>query len=177
LIALCQFERARTVQPSVVSIASETELRPASGERTIPRHRTKLGEKVMSLLRSRLLLAATVFGVAVVAQAQDSPQRKELRRVDLSGAAGMEVISSISEFRPGEELPRHLHHGVEAGYVVQGAMVQNPGQPPTMLATGAPILNLRDVVHGGFKVIGPGNVILFTVHTVDKGKPLYDWVK
>ena len=60
---------------------------------------------------------------------------------------------------------------------VQGAMVQNPGQPPTMLATGAPILNLRDVVHGGFKVIGPGNVILFTVHTVDKGKPLYDWVK
>jgi quercetin dioxygenase-like cupin family protein len=131
----------------------------------------------MLLLRSRLLFAAAVFGVAVVAQAQDSPQRKELRRVDLSGTAGMEVISSISEFRPGEELPRHLHHGVEAGYVVQGAMVQNPGQPPTMLATGAPILNLRDVVHGGFKVVGPGNVILFTVHTVDKGKPLYDWVK
>ena len=131
----------------------------------------------MMLLRSRLLFAATVFGVAVVAQAQDSPQRKELRRVDLSGAAGMEVISSISEFRPGEELPRHLHHGVEAGYVVQGAMVQNPGQPPTMLTTGAPILNLRDVVHGGFKVVGPGNVILFTVHTVDKGKPLYDWMK
>jgi hypothetical protein len=65
----------------------------------------------------------------------------------------------------------------EAGYVVQGAVVQNPGQPPTMLATGAPILNLRDVAHGGFKVVGPGNLILFTVHTVDKGKPLYDWVK
>jgi quercetin dioxygenase-like cupin family protein len=155
----------------------ESELRLASDERTIPRDRTNPGEMVMLLLRSRLLIAATVFGVAVFAQAQDSPQRKELRRVDLSGAAGMEVISSISEFRPGEELPRHLHHGVEAGYVVQGAMVQNPGQPPTMLATGAPILNLRDVVHGGFKVVGPGNVILFTVHTVDKGKPLYDWVK
>ena len=55
----------------------------------------------------------------------------------------MEVVSSISEFRPGDELPRHLHHGVEAGYVVQGAMVQNPGQPPAMLATGAPILNLK----------------------------------
>jgi quercetin dioxygenase-like cupin family protein len=164
-------------RPSAVRIASESELRPTSGERTIPRDCTNPGEKVMLLLRSRLLFAATVFGVAVVAQAQDSPQRKELRRVDLSGAAGMEVISSISEFRPGEELPRHLHHGVEAGYVVQGAMVQNPGQPPTMLATGAPILNLRDVVHGGFKVVGPGNVILFTVHTVDKGKPLYDWVK
>jgi quercetin dioxygenase-like cupin family protein len=131
----------------------------------------------MILLRSRLFVAATVFGMAFVAHAQDSQQRKELRRVDLSGAAGMEVISSISEFKPGDELPRHVHHGVEAGYVVQGAVVQNPGQPPTMLATGAPILNLRDVAHGGFKVVGPGNLILFTVHTVDKGKPLYDWVK
>jgi quercetin dioxygenase-like cupin family protein len=89
----------------------------------------------------------------------------------------MEVITSILEFRPGEELPRHVHHGVEAGYVVQGAMVQNPGQPPTMLATGTSFLNLRDLVHGGLKVVGPGNVILFTVHTVDKGRPLYDWVK
>jgi quercetin dioxygenase-like cupin family protein len=131
----------------------------------------------MILLRSRLFVAAIVFGMAFVAHAQDSQQRKELRRVDLSGGAGMEVISSISEFKPGDELPRHVHHGVEAGYVVQGAVVQNPGQPPTMLATGAPILNLRDVAHGGFEVVGPCNLILFTVHTVDKGKPLYDWVK
>jgi quercetin dioxygenase-like cupin family protein len=131
----------------------------------------------MRLLRSGLLVAAAVVATGAVAYAQDSPQRKELRRVDLSGAPGMEVISSISEYKPGEELPRHLHHGVEAGYVVQGAMVQNPGQPPTMLPTGAPILNLRDVVHGGFKVVGPGNLILFTVHTVDKGKPLYDLEK
>src|SRR5258708_33913885 len=129
------------------------------------------------MLRARRFVAAPAVVRAVVAHAQDSPQRKELRRVDLSGGAGMEVISSISEFRPGDELPLHLHHGVEAGYVVQGAMVQNPGQPPAMLATGAPILNLRDVVHGGFKAVGPGNLILCTVHTVDKEKPLYDWVK
>jgi hypothetical protein len=32
-------------------------------------------------------------------------------------------------------------------------------------------------IQGGFKVVGPGNLILFTVHTVDKGKPLYDWAK
>jgi hypothetical protein len=53
-------------------------------------------------------------------------------------------------------------------------MLQNPGQAPTMLTTDVPILNLRDVVHGGFKVAGPGNLMLFTVHTVDKGKSLYD---
>src|SRR4051812_17820708 len=133
----------------------------------------------MTSMRSGLFVAASVAALvfSIAAQAQDSPQRKELKRVDLTGATNMEVVSSISEFKPGEELPRHLHHGVEAGYVVQGAMVQVPGQQPTMLATGAPILNLRDIVHGGFKVIGPGNLILFTVHTVDKGKPLYDWLK
>jgi len=155
-----------------------SQLRATNRRGTIPpRHAADEGGNVMTLLGSRIVVAAIAFVMPVVAQAQDSPQRKELRRVDLSGAAGMEVISSISEFRPGDELPRHLHHGVEAGYVVQGAMVQNPGQPPAMLATGAPILNLRDVVHGGFKVVGPGNLILFTVHTVDKGKPLYDWAK
>ena len=122
-------------------------------------------------------LSAVTLVLSATAYSQDAPQRKELRRVDLSGAAGMEVISSISEFKPGEELPRHIHHGVEAGYVVQGTMVQVPGQAPAMMQTGAPILNLRDVTHGGFKVVGPGNLILFTVHTVDKGKPLYDWVK
>jgi quercetin dioxygenase-like cupin family protein len=130
--------------------------------------------KIVGLFVAASLLAA---GLSVAAHSQDLPQRKELKRVDLSGAAGMEVVSSVSTFKPGEEFPRHLHHGVEAGYVVQGAMVQVPGQAPMMLETGAPILNLRDAVHGGFKVIGPGNLILFTVHTVDKGKPLYDWVK
>jgi quercetin dioxygenase-like cupin family protein len=125
------------------------------------------------------ILAASVFAIALssAASAQDLPQRKELRRVDLSGANGMEIVSSVSEFKPGEELPAHLHHGVEAGYVVQGTMVQLPGREPTMMATGAPILNLRDVVHGGFKVVGPGNLILYTTHAVDKGKPLYDWKK
>jgi|HubBroStandDraft_6_1064221.scaffolds.fasta_scaffold1191364_2 quercetin dioxygenase-like cupin family protein len=133
----------------------------------------------MRLVRSGLFVATSALALvaSIAAYSQDSPQRKELRRVDLSGASGMEIVSSISEFKPGEELPRHIHHGVEAGYVVQGAMVQTPGQAPNMLATGAPILNLRDVPHGGFKVVGPGNLILFTVHTVDKGKPLYDWVK
>ena len=133
----------------------------------------------MTSVRSGLFVAASVVALAIsgAVVAQDSPQRKELRRVDLSGAAGMEVVSSVSEFKPGDELPLHVHHGVEAGYVVQGTMVQLPGKEPTMMQTGAPILNLRDVVHGGFKVVGPGNLILYTTHIVDKGKPLYDWVK
>lgn len=89
----------------------------------------------------------------------------------------MEMISSIVEYKKGEQAPRHLHHGVEEGYVLQGSMVQYPGQAPVMLETGTPILNLRDVPHGGFTVVGEQPLRIFTVHTVDKGKPLYDWVK
>ena len=133
----------------------------------------------MRWVRSGIVVAAAAFAVAFasVAPAQDSAARKELKRADLSGAPGMEVISSITELKPGDEFPRHLHHGVEAGYVVQGGMIQIPGQSPTMLATGSPIFNLRDAAHAGYKVVGPGNLILYTTHVVDKGKPLYDWVK
>jgi quercetin dioxygenase-like cupin family protein len=109
--------------------------------------------------------------------AQETQGRKELKRVDFSGAPGMEVISSVSEYKPGEELGRHIHHGVEAGYVIQGAMVQEPGKEPRMMETGMPIMQLRDVPHAGYKVVGDKSLKIFAVHIVDKGKPIYDWVK
>jgi len=118
------------------------------------------------------------FGVAtglVADTGSDSAQRVERKRADLSGAPGMEVIASTAEYKPGEGNDRHFHHGVEAAYVVQGAMVQMPGKEPTMLATGTTIMNLRDVKHSGFKVVGDTSLKLFTVHIVDKGKPLYDY--
>ena len=128
------------------------------------------------------LVGLLLFGLGVatglVAQTNsDSPQRIEKNRTDLSGASGMEVIASTAEYKPGENIEMHLHHGVEAAYVIQGAMVQTPGKDPTTLPTGASILNLRDVKHGGFKVVGDTSLQLFTVHVVDKGKPLYDYSK
>jgi len=71
----------------------------------------------------------------------------------------------------------HVHHGIEAAYVLQGASVQLPGKDPTMLATGTTVMNLRDVKHGGFTVVGDTPLKVFTVHVVDKGKPLYDYVQ
>ena len=120
---------------------------------------------------------ALMTATAASVWAQDSPARKELRRVDLAGAPGMEVVLSLSEYKPGDELPAHFHHGVEAGYVLEGGMVEVPGKPAFALPTGAPIMNLRDVPHGGFKIVGDKTIRLLTVHVVDKGKPLYDSVK
>ena len=131
-------------------------------------------------MRSSRLVFGTVLLVVSAgfsAYAQDLPQRKEWKRADLSGAPGIEVIVSLAEFRPGEGIPVHFHHGMEAAYVIEGGMVQAPGQPAIALQTGAPGLNLRDVAHAGFTVVGDKTIKVFTVHIVDKGKPLYDVTK
>jgi quercetin dioxygenase-like cupin family protein len=128
-------------------------------------------------LCSAFLLAAVMTTSSAYAQANDVPQRKELKRADLSGAPGMEVILSISEYKPGDAANLHLHHGVEAAYVLEGGMVQAPGKDPVELKTGTPVMNLRDAPHAGWKVVGDKSIKLITVHVVDKGKPLFDWVK
>jgi len=130
----------------------------------------------------KLLQGAALFGLGIattlVAQTiTDSPQRVELKRADLSGAPGMEVIASTAEYKVGERIDRHSHHGIEVAYVLQGAGIQVPGKEPSALPTGATLLNLRDAQHAGFKVVGDTPLKLFTVHVVDKGAPLYDFAK
>ena len=130
----------------------------------------------------RALAGALLFGLGVATgqlahTSTDSPQRVEQRRADLTGAPGMEVIASVAEYKPGDSLGLHTHHGVEVAYVLQGASVQPQGKEPIALPTGATLLNLRDVKHAGFKVVGDTSLRLFTVHIVDKGKPLYDYAQ
>jgi quercetin dioxygenase-like cupin family protein len=133
----------------------------------------------MRLTRSILILAVCVFMTSVWADAMrgDMPQRQELKRAKLTTSPDMEVITSISEIKKGETIPRHFHHGIETGYVLQGTMVQFPDQAPTMMQTGSTIMNLRDVPHAGLTVVGDQSLKLLTVHIVDKNKPLYEWVK
>ena len=120
-----------------------------------------------------IVAAVAAFALLGLAQAQDSPQRKEIKRTDLTGT-NMEVILSVAEYKPGDLVTRHIHHGVEAFYVIQGATVQTPDGKEIKLATGAGSINLRDVPHAGFKVVGDTSLKLVTVHVVDKGRPLYD---
>ncbi len=130
------------------------------------------------LAASGAVLFALGFATSLVAQTlSDSPQRVEQKRADLSGTPNMEVIESIAEYKKGERVESHLHHGLEAAYVVQGSMIQPDGKDPVMQATGTVLLNLRDAKHGGYAIVGDTPLKLFTVHIVDKGAPLYDYQK
>lgn len=129
----------------------------------IIKHAATMVASVTLLLASTLVMA-------------DEGTRTELKRADLPDAPGMEVIASVTEYQPGETLKRHLHHGTESGYVIQGAQVQAEGKEPVMLPTGAAVLYQRDVPHGGFKVIGDTSLKIYAVHIVDKDKPVYEWL-
>lgn len=117
------------------------------------------------------ILIASLFTFA--ASAQDSPFRRELKRADLTGT-NMEVITSISEIKPGGTSMLHIHHGEEAFYVLEGGTIELPDGKQVPFPTGIAAVNVRDVPHGAFKVVGDKTVKLLTVHIVDKGKPLYD---
>jgi quercetin dioxygenase-like cupin family protein len=135
-------------------------------------------EAHMHPLARMTVRVALVVGLlqAGVLLAQEGLNRTVLNQADLSGAPGMEVISSILEVQPGATLPRHFHNGIETGRVLEGSMVQYPGKEPQMIATGAPIFILRGAYHAGFKVVGDKPLKLYIVHVIDKGKPLFDGV-
>ncbi len=120
-----------------------------------------------------IVAAFGAVAFASLSLAQDSPNRKEIKRADLTGT-NMEVILSTAEYKPGETIARHIHHGEEAFYVLEGATVETPDGKQIQLATGTGSINRRDVPHAGFKVVGDKPLKLLTVHIVDKGAPLYD---
>ncbi len=129
----------------------------------------------MIKIRTWIVTAAVAVACVSFAYAQDlgSKNRKELKRADLTGTK-MEVILSVTEYQPGESIARHIHHGEEAFYVLEGATVETPTGKKIELATGTGSINMRDVPHAGFKVIGDKPLKLLTVHIVDKGSTLYD---
>jgi light-regulated signal transduction histidine kinase (bacteriophytochrome) len=78
-------------------------------------------------------IAAVAFVSLAHAQSLESKNRQELKRADLTGT-NMEVILSTTEYQPGDFIPRHIHHGEEAFYILQGAMVETPDGKQIRLA-------------------------------------------
>lgn len=133
------------------------------------------------MVKTRTWIAAAVAAVVVgafvslaVAQNDLNPKsRQELKREDVAGT-NMEIIISVVENQPGETISRHIHHGEEAFYVLQGATLETSDGKQIKLPTGAAAVNHRDVPHAGLKVVGDTPFKYLAVHIVDKGAPLYD---
>lgn len=119
-------------------------------------------------------IASVLFIGIAVAQTDLTPKNRQVLREEGVPGTNMEVIISVVENKPGETISRHIHHGEEAFYVLQGATLQTPDGKQIKMATGATGINHRDVPHGGVKVIGETPFKYLAVHIVDKGVPLYD---
>jgi quercetin dioxygenase-like cupin family protein len=109
--------------------------------------------------------------------AQGGANRVELRKADLTGVSGTEVIMATLEIPPGATVPRHFHYGDEFLYVLEGGSFQAPGQDPVSFDSGTSLHFAREALHGGFTVIGEKTLKVLTVHVVDKGKPLVEAAK
>src|SRR5580704_9458579 len=122
----------------------------------------------MIIAKKWVVAAGAALALVSLAYADDlAPKsRVELKRADLGGTT-MEVILSTAEYQPGDVIARHIHHGNEAFYVLQGATVETPDGKQIELKTGTGSINLRDVPHAGFKVVGNSALKLVTVHIVD----------
>jgi Cupin domain len=124
----------------------------------------------MVIAKASIVAALTAVVFVGLAHAQDNldpKSRQELKRADVSGTK-MEIIISVVENQLGETIPRHIHHGEEAFYVLQGGTLETSDGKQIKLPAGAAAINL------GLKVIGDTPFKYLAVHVVDKGAPLYD---
>src|SRR5579862_6361919 len=124
---------------------------------------------------SRLVACMVVLISSLLAPpafAQDpKPNRVVLKTADLTGT-DKEIIIAVLEVPPGVTIARHTHPGEEATYVLEGARLRMPDGKEIDRPAGQAGVNVRDVPHAGYMVVGDKALKILTVHIVDKGKPM-----
>lgn len=116
--------------------------------------------------------------VAAVALAQ-SPgiKRTLLQRTDLQGHEAKECVLGAAEIAPGGSAGKHIHHGIELGYVAEGeAELVVDGEAPRKLKAGDSYLIPVERPHDA-RNTGSGPVKVVATYVVEKGKPLAEPVK
>ncbi|MET3485852.1 cupin domain-containing protein [Methylobacterium sp. 1973] len=103
-------------------------------------------------------------------------RRTELGRSPVTGFDHLEIVAQLVDFPPGASSRRHLHHGEETFYVLEGGMVQEPGRPPRERIPGEHGIIPRGIHHSGYTVIGDRTIKVLSVYVVDKGKPLQELI-
>lgn len=128
---------------------------------------------------TRMMAAGPVLatGIAAILLAGAAPAqeitRTELNRADLSGSDAMEVVVSLQEIPPGATVPRHSHPGDEHVIVREGGPLTTPDGNTIEFKPGMAIDFPAGEVHGGLTASGDAPIVIYTVHVVPKGEPLY----
>jgi len=119
-------------------------------------------------------LVALALGVALdraaFAQQQTGMKRTILLRTDDPAGPGYEAVMGLAEIAPGASSDRHIHHGVEIGYVIEGALnIEYAGKPAVTLKAGETFKN-----EGAHIAHNPGKTStrILAVYLVEKGKPI-----
>jgi quercetin dioxygenase-like cupin family protein len=123
------------------------------------------------------LTLAALIGLIVPATAQQpmAPNvqgitRTPLKTIDVPTTGAYEAVSGIAQVPANTCVTKHTHPGPENSYVLEGEIVMKvDGQPDLKLKAGDGFTIPTGVPHVGCAV---SNVKLFTVHIVEKGKPL-----
>jgi quercetin dioxygenase-like cupin family protein len=126
-----------------------------------------------------VLMAGVAIGVALerIVLAQPAGiKRTPLVTVDQPGTTGYEAIMGLAEIPSGGTSGRHIHHGVEIGYVLDGAItIQHEGRAVQTVKAGEAFRIGAKAAHDA--TASGGAVTVLTVHMVEKGKPLAEPVK
>lgn len=118
---------------------------------------------------------AVLFAVAATAlPAEDLMPRTELGRTETT----VETETIVSELRmmPGAYLRVHTHPGDEHVYILKGGPMTTRDGKQIAFKDRAYLYFPRGQVHGGLTAAGDEEVVILTVHVVDKGKPVYEYI-
>jgi quercetin dioxygenase-like cupin family protein len=128
--------------------------------------------RVVTVVAGGLALAAAL----AVAQAP-GVKRTVLQRADVAGPEAKECVFGMADIEPGQSVGKHIHHGFEVAYVVQGQVdLMIDGEETRHLKAGD---SYRVDVHRPHDARNTGSepVRVVASWVVEKGKPLAEPVK
>ena len=99
-----------------------------------------------------------------------SIKQEILHTTPVEGPGPLEVVTSILTLASGASTGRHIHHGLESGYILNGEVgLISDDQPPRYFSAGDSFMTYRDWPH---TVTNPGTApsIILVTWTVDAGE-------
>ncbi len=118
----------------------------------------------------KLALALPLVLVTLAASAQEGIKRTPLQKTDFPD--GYTTVTGLAEIQPGVAAGRHVHPGIETGYVLEGETVLSvDGQPDRTLRAGDSFTIPAGVPHDA-RVVGNKPAKVLAIYVVERGKPL-----